>query len=72
MSFVNSPFPAPGSSAESAPDRQKSPVLAGPSMLGPDFLSRPLSVEISIRRDLLSQVEGSICHSRSEWWKLWM
>ncbi len=29
-----------GSSAESVPDKQKSPILAGPSMLGPDFPSQ--------------------------------
>ncbi len=55
-----------GSSAESVPDKQKSPILAGPSMLGPDFPSQRLSVEFSARRVLLSQAKGTICHPRLE------
>ncbi len=66
---------APGSSRESAPGRGLSissrPVLAGPSMvLGPDFSPQCLSIEISVRRDLLSQAEGMIFHTRPEFWKL--
>ncbi len=52
---------AKASSVHLSPITQKSPVLAGPSMLRPDFPSRLLSVEISIRRDLLSQAEDTIC-----------
>ncbi|KAI2646187.1 ORF V: Enzymatic polyprotein [Labeo rohita] len=65
------------SSGESALGRHLatagSPVLAGPSMvLGPDFPPRRLSVEIPVRRDLLSQAGGTILHPRSELWKLWV
>ncbi len=56
---------AEASSVHLSPITQKSPVLAGPSMHGPDFPSRLISVEISIRRDLLSQAEDTICPPRS-------
>ncbi len=50
----------------------KEPRSGRPSMLGPDFPSQRLSVEISVRRDLLSQAEGTIFHPCSERWELWM
>ncbi len=43
----------------------KEPRSGGPSTLGPDFSSRRLSEKISVWRDLLSQVEGTICPARS-------
>ncbi|KAL0153066.1 hypothetical protein M9458_051665 [Cirrhinus mrigala] len=41
-------------------------------VLGPDFLPRRLSVEVPVRRDLLSQAGGKILHPHSELWKLWV
>ncbi len=68
---------APRSSGESAPGRGPyaaiSPILAGPRMvLVPDFSLRRLSMEIPVRRDLLSQTRGTLVHPRPKLWRLWV
>ncbi len=68
---------APRSSGESAlgrgPAADNSPILAGPSMVL-DLISLldGSPWEIPVRRNLLSQAEGTLVHPRPELWKLWV
>ncbi len=67
---------APGSTGESSPGPGPTtsfcPAVAGQSMVPKSFslLDGP-PLELPVRRDLLSQVGGSIFHPHPELWKLW-